>query len=81
MLRFEDVLDEAEEKGKDVEEKLSLTDSYRKQFSGNIVEAEAAESEASITRMGLIALSFGSSFGLFAVLLLPAILRIERNLD
>jgi hypothetical protein len=78
---FEDVLDEAEEKGKDVEEKLSLTDSYRKQFSGNIVEAEAAESEASMARMGLIALSFGSSFGLFAVLLLPAILRIERNLD
>lgn len=77
---FEDVLDEAEEKGKDVEKKMSLIDSYAGQFSANIVEAEAAESETSMARMGLIALAFGSSFGLFAVLLLPAILRIERNL-
>jgi len=37
-----DFLNEAEEKGKNVEEKLSLTDSYTEQFPGNIVEAEAA---------------------------------------
>ena len=78
---FVKIPNEAEEKGKDVEKKMSLIDSYAGQFSANIVEAEAAESETSMARMGLIALSFGSSFGLFAVLLLPAILRIERKLD
>lgn len=77
---FEDVLDEAEEKGKDEDKKTSLIDSYANQFSTNIAEAEAAKAETSTARMGLIALAFGSSFGLFAVLLLPAILRIERNL-
>ena len=72
------VLDEAKKKGKDKEGKLSLTYSYIEQFSANIVLVEAAKSEDLIR---LIAISFGSGFGLFSVLLLPAILRIERNLN